>query len=125
MEPGSGTTGSKLCQVSDAPMFCTYSQKYKGRNFVMAVRAGVVRDERILEVMKKDKFLKIAQAVYIPPESYIKEKLSSEPLPHLFSKVFGEEIVNIDHSEAKWIPEFNDGEKSSRELSISRGTLMS
>jgi hypothetical protein len=81
MESSIGNGGSKLCQVTDAPMFCSYSSKYKGRSFVMSVKAGLVRDERILEIHKKDRFLKIAQAVYIPPDSYVKERLNKESMP--------------------------------------------
>lgn len=53
------SAGSRLCQVADMPMFCNYT-KFKGKDFVLSAKAGLVRDERIIDVGKGDGYVNIA-----------------------------------------------------------------
>lgn len=67
----------------DTPIFCRYPSR--PGNFVISAKAGLTRDERLVEIDQyRNTFEKVSDNVYLAHSAYVLDDLLTNPLPEGF-----------------------------------------
>lgn len=88
---------NRVIHLEDMAVTFTYS-KFKGKDFLMTVKAAAHRDDRRVQVTFSDDFMQIEKMIFVPPDpqTLIKDGLLTNPLPISFLKLLGRELSHLD-----------------------------